>query len=107
MRVRWTGVACDLCVDGAGVAGDVSVHQGDVGFVYVSRCELFGEVAMRGVCAGDQQHATRVAVDAVHDAGALVAAYVGERLEMMQQRVHQRAGVTACTGVERLGRRVC
>ncbi len=47
------GVARDLCFDCASVARYVSVYQGDVGFVYLSGCELFGKVAMSGVCAGD------------------------------------------------------
>ena len=46
---------------------------------------------MRGVGAGHQDHAAGEAVQAMHDAGALVAAGLRQRVEMVQQGVDQRS----------------
>ena len=54
---------------------------------------------MRGVVLGHQQHAAGEAVQPVHDSRPQRAAHAGERLEAVQQRVHQRAGMDARAGM--------
>ena len=76
-----------------------AVDEGEVDFLDAAGGELLGEIAMRGVGFGDQQHAAGIAVQAMHDAGTQRAALRRERAEAVQQRVHQRPGANASAGV--------
>ena len=55
---------------------------------------------MGGVVLGDHHHPRRAAVEAVHDAGALLAADAAEPRDVVQQGVHQRPPVVTGRGVD-------
>ena len=57
------------------------------------RCKLLGQPVMGRVRLGHDQHAGRVLVDPMHDAGSLLATNSGQRgAKMVQQRIDQGAG---------------
>ncbi len=72
-------VAGDGEVDGDVVLGDVAVDEGEVGLVRPGGAgEHLAELAVGAVVLGDDDEAAGLLVEAVDDAGAEVAADVGE-----------------------------
>ena len=67
-------VTGDRRVDGPGVLAETPVDERPVRAPEGAIAELAGQIAVRGLGFGHHQQATRVAVEAVHDARALYAA---------------------------------
>ncbi len=76
------------------------MDQRQVDLLHAPSGELGGELAMRGIVLGDQQDAAGIPVQPVDDARPERTADSRERLEPMQQRVDQGAGVDAGAGVD-------
>jgi hypothetical protein len=72
------GVAADLVFDDAGaLVGEVALNEGEVDFCDGAAGELAGEMGVGGVCDGYYEAAAGVFVEAVDDAGTLLAADAG------------------------------
>ena len=83
------------------------MHQRDVDLFHLARCELRGQIAMRGVVACDQDHAAGEAIQAMHDAGPQVAANGRKLSEAVQHGVDQSARMPAGAGVNHHSARAC
>jgi len=57
-----------------GVLAKAAVHQGPVGAAEAAIAQLASEAAMRRLGLGDHEQSTGIAIETVHDAGALGAA---------------------------------
>ena len=62
--------------------------------------ELTRQLGVGGVVLGDDHHPGRAAVEAVHDAGALLAADAAQPRDVVQQGVHQGSAVVPGRGVD-------
>ena len=91
-------VAGDGEVDGGVVFGDVAVDEGDVGFGDLALGEHLAELAVGAVVLGDEDDAAGLLVEAVDDAGAEVAADVGEIGEVEEEGVDEGAAVAGVVG---------
>ena len=89
--------ATDGLVDEARVGFHRAVHQRDVMLFDGAVAKLLLQLAVYFVVARHQQHAGRVTVEPMDDAGALIAAHRAQGLVAMKERVHQGAGVYART----------
>ena len=67
------------------------MHESQICFFDLPIVELAGKRLMRLVCARDDERAAGLAIEAVHNAGAQIAGDLGQRAEMVQKRVDQRA----------------
>lgn len=94
------GVAGDGALDAAGLILHGALDQRQVNFFDFAGGELRGEIPVRGVVLGDQEDAAGEAVEAVDNAGAQIAAELGEGVEAMEEGVDERAGVNASSGVD-------
>ena len=80
-------VAGDGKVDGGVVLFDVAVDEGDVSLGDLTLGEHLAELAVGAVVFGDEDETAGLLVEAVDDAGAQVAADVGEFGEVEEERV--------------------
>jgi len=94
------GVALDGLLVKAMVTCKEAVGEGEVDLFDRAGGELGSEGAVRGVGTGDEENAAGVAVKAVHDAGARIAAGLGEPAEAMEERVDERAAVVTRTEMD-------
>ena len=70
-------------------------HERDVLFLDLAIAELACQLRMRRIVLGDNHQSGSAAVEAMHDARPLLAADAAQILDVVQQRVDQRAtGVT-------------
>jgi hypothetical protein len=79
------------------------MEESDVGFGDLALGEHFAQLAVGAVVFGDEDEAAGVLVEAVDDAGAEVAAYVGEFVEVEEEDVDEgamAAGVGFAGGCE-------
>ena len=88
-------VAADRGVDRAGQRGRAPLDERDVLAVDVARLQRRLQRAQHGVALGDDEQAARVAVQAVHDAGAHRVAAGGPAGE----RLHERPALVPRGGV--------
>ena len=99
------GVAAERRVDAApGV--QQAPRQPQVRLVDLAVRELPGQPGVGRVVLGDHHQSRRAAVEAVHDAGPLLAADAAEPGDVVQQGVHQGAPVVAGGGVDHHARRL-
>src|SRR5580704_15835942 len=84
-------VARDGEVDRRVVLGEVAVGECDVGLVHLAGGEHLAQLAVGYVVLGDDDGAGGLLVEAVHDARAQGAAYVGELGEMKQEGIDEGA----------------
>ena len=70
-------------------------HQRDVLLLDLAIVELPRELLVRRVVLGDDHQSRRAAVEPMHDARPLLAADAAQIVDMMQQRVDQRAAGVA------------
>jgi hypothetical protein len=71
----------------------VAVKEREVGFGYVALRKHFAELAVSAVVFGDEDEAAGLFVEAMDDPGAEVATYVGEFVEVEEERVDEGAAV--------------
>jgi hypothetical protein len=94
---RHAGAAEEIAGDGEGDGGVVffyvAVQEGEIGFRDLPLGEHLAELAMGAVVFGDEDEAAGLLVEAMDDAGAEIAAYVGEFGEVEEKRVDQGASV--------------
>ena len=91
-------VAGDGEVDGDVVFREIAVDQRDVGFGDLAVGEHLAELAVGAVVFGDEDDAAGLLVEAVDDAGAEVAADVGELGEVEEEGVDESAAVAGVVG---------
>ncbi len=91
-------VAGDGEVDGDVVLCEVAVDEGEVGFGDLAAGEHVAELAVGAVVLGDEDDAAGLLVEAVDDAGAEVAADVGEMVEVVEEGVDEGAAVACVVG---------
>ena len=84
------GVASDGRVDAA-PRHHLAPHQCDVLLFNLAILKLPGQRVVRGVVLGDDDQAGRPAIEAVHDARTFLAADAAQVVEVMEQRVDERA----------------
>ena len=77
-----------------------AVYQRQVDLLHLPPGELLGQVAVSGIVPRHQDHAAGVAVQAVDDARAQLAAYSGKRLEAASSAFTSVPGVAARPGVD-------
>jgi len=96
------GAADEVAGDGKGDGGvvffDVAVEEGDVGLCDLAAGEHVAEFAVGAVVFGDEDEAAGELVEAVDDAGAEVAADVGEVGEVEEERVDEGTAVAGVVG---------
>jgi len=91
------GVAADLVIDGAGAgAGEEALDEGEVDFGDGAAGELAGEVGVGEVVFCDDEAAAGVFIEAMDDAGALLAADAGEGGTVREEGVDE--GVAGMAG---------
>ena len=86
-------VAGDREGDGGVIFFEVAVDEGEVGFGDLAAGEHLAELAVGAVVFGDEDEAAGLLVEAVDDAGAEVAADVGELVEVEEESVDEGARV--------------
>jgi hypothetical protein len=86
-------VASDREGDGGVVFFQVAVEEGEIGFGDLTLGEHFAELAVGAVVFGDEDEAAGLLVKAMDDAGAEVAADVGELGEVEEESVDESASV--------------
>ena len=85
LRFQWRSwIARNRLLDTAMVGFDGAMHERLVNFADAASGELLGQIAMRGVGFGDQDHSAGVAIQAMHNAGAQLATLSGERTDTLQ-----------------------
>ena len=91
------GAADEVAGDGEGDGGvvffEVAVEEGEVGLGDLALGEHLAEFAVGAVVFGDEDEAAGLLVEAMDDAGAEVAADVGEFVEVEEERVDEGAVV--------------
>ena len=92
--LRFDGIAADRRVDPSSGLHDAPDER-DVFLLDLAIAKLTRELLVRGVVLGDDHQARRAAIEPVHDAGPLLAADAAEIVDVMEQRVHQRAARVA------------
>jgi hypothetical protein len=99
------GAADEVASDGKGDGGvvlfDVAVDEGQVGLRNLALGEHLAELAVGAVVFGDEDEAAGLLVEAMDDAGAEVAADVGEFMEVEEEGVDEGAlvaGVVCAAG---------
>jgi hypothetical protein len=96
------GAADEVPGDGEAYGGvvffDVAVEESDVGLGDLTAGEHVAEFAMRAVVFGDEDEAAGELVEAVDDAGAEIAADVGEFGEVEEEGVDEGAAVAGVFG---------
>jgi hypothetical protein len=89
------GAAEEVAGDGKGdgdvVFFEVAVEEGDVGFRDLALGEHLAQLAVCAVVFGDEDEATGLLVEAMDNAGAEIAAYVGEFVEVEEEGVDEGA----------------
>ena len=94
-------VAGDREVDGGVVFFEMAVEESDIGLGDLALGEHLAEFAVGAVVFGDEDEAAGLFVEAMDDAGAEIAADVGEIVEVEQQCVDEGAavaGFVVCAG---------
>jgi hypothetical protein len=93
------GAADQVAGDGEGDGGVVffyvAVEESEVGLGDLALGEHLAELAVGAVVFGDEDEAAGLLVEAMDDAGAEVAAYVGELGEVEEESVDESASVAA------------
>ena len=79
------------------------MHQRYVALLHLARGKLLPQVAVGDVVAGDEDQPAGLLVEAMHDAGARLAADLRKLGEAVQQRVNQRAAIAIVVGRARAG----
>ena len=96
------GAADEVAGDGEGDGGvvffEVAVEEGDVGLGDLAAGEHLAELAVGAVVFGDEDEAAGLLVEAMDDAGAEVAADVGELVEVEEEGVDEGAAVAGVVG---------
>jgi hypothetical protein len=91
------GAAEEVAGDGEGDGGrvffEVAVEEGEVGLGDLALGEHLAELAVGTVVFGDEDEAAGLLVETMDDAGAEVAAYVGELVEVEEEGVDEGAAV--------------
>lgn len=93
------GIAGDGGGDAALIFREPAVYEGEVRFLDCAGGKLACQIPMGRVGARDQDDATGVAVDSMDNAGAHLAAELGQGSKAMQQGIGERSGMGAGTGV--------
>ena len=91
------GIAADWRVDAA-AGHHLAPHQRQVLLFDFALVELARQFFVRRVVLGDHHQPRRAAVEPVHDAGTLFAADAAEIVDVVEQRVHQRAAACPAAG---------
>ena len=73
----------------------IAPHERDVFLLDLAVVELAGELLVRRVVLGDDHQSRRAAIEPVHDARPLLAADAAQIVDMVEQRVDQRAARVA------------
>ena len=87
---RFFGIAADRGVDALALLHQAP-RQRHVFLLDFAIVELARQLLVRVVVLGDHHHARRALVEAMDDAGPLLAADAAQVLDVMEQRVDQRA----------------
>jgi hypothetical protein len=93
-------VAADGRVDRSRARPDHAVHDRKVVLLDLSRRELRGQALVRTIAFRDHDEPGRPPIEAMNDARPQDAADARQVPHMMEKRVHQRAGRSACTGMD-------
>src|SRR5262249_51628751 len=92
-------VVADAALDVVAVAVEHALGDGHVLLEDLARLELHGQVAMGSLFLGDEDDAGGVAVEAVDDAGAIVAIQAAQVAEVVSEGIDERARPVPLGGV--------